>query len=83
MKTKVIDGVTYEVLDWVDGFMSNDDNVIILRPLPPKQKTIVQVAAKTWKMTEDEFKRAYPEHIRIYDHIEQRLQAIERKLEGK
>jgi hypothetical protein len=83
MKTKVIDGVTYEVLDWVDGFMSNDDNVIILRPLPPKPKTMVQVAAEVIGRTEEEYRNGYDKTCMIWDAIEQRLQAIEKKLEGK
>jgi hypothetical protein len=58
-------------------------HTIIVEPLPLKQKTIVQVVAETWGMTEEKFKQNYPEHIPIYDAIEQRLQAIEQKLEGK
>lgn len=82
MKIVVIDDVECELLGRYTCGLDGAEHLTVRRILP-KKKTMVQVAAETWKMTEDEFKRAYPEHIRIYDYIEQRLQALERKLEGK
>jgi hypothetical protein len=80
MKTKIMDGIEYEVLDWVDGFMTDDD-VIILRPVKAKPKTIVQMAAEAWGSSEEEFRTH--KGWEVYDAIEQRLQALEKKLEGK
>jgi hypothetical protein len=52
-------------------------------PIPSAQKTIVQVAAEAMKYDERRYRHIYDIDCAVYDAIEQRLQAIERKLEGK
>jgi hypothetical protein len=84
MKTVVIDGVKYRP----GRFEMHEDGGISIRvyPLPPKQKTIVQVAAEEFggNLDEDEYRKCtYPATLAAFDYIEQRLQAIEKKLEGK
>lgn len=85
MRTVVIDGVEYEELEDPCTFSSSyGDFVLYLRPLPPKTKTIVQVAAEALAISEERFRETYQTGVIVLaDAIEQRLQAIEKKLEGK
>lgn len=77
MKTKVIDGVKYEVVDWVDGFMCNDDNLLILRPLPKPRKTLVSIVAESLGWTEGYFRAMHKVLSVAFDAIEERLAALE------
>lgn len=82
MKTVIIDGVEYEDLEDPCRVNSmNGDVVLYLRPLPPKQKTRVQVAAEVSGCEEDLYRSQVGRVALIYDAIEQRLQAIEAKVE--
>ncbi len=81
MKTVVIDGVEYEEVRREGSFL--EGWLLAYQPLPPKPKTIVQVAAEAGGESENKYSNAHPERWKVYDAIEQRLQAIERKLEGK
>jgi hypothetical protein len=82
MKTVVIDGVEYEEVKREKSWRENTQ-YIAYRTLPPKPKTIVQVAADVMGYTADRYSATYEVAAAAYDYIEQRLQAIERKLEGK
>ena len=83
MKIVVIDGVEYEEVEREESWRENTQ-YIAYRPLPPKPKTIVQVAAEKGSMTENQFRTIHTDtYLAAIDHIEQRLQALERKLEGK
>lgn len=77
MKTVVIDGEEYEVVT------SDECPLMYLVPLPPKPKTIVQVAAEAGGYAENKYREEFKVSCASMDAIEQRLQAIERKLEGK
>jgi hypothetical protein len=81
MKTVVIDGVEYEEVKREGSFL--EGWIIAFQPLPPKRKTIVQVAADVHEYKEDEYRKLYLSSTAVYDYIEQRLQAIEKKLEEK
>lgn len=80
MKIVVIDGVEYEEVEREESWRENTQ-YIAYRPLPPKPKTIVQVAAEEAHLSEVGFRKAYSHAA--WDYIEQRLQALERKLEWK
>ncbi len=75
MKAK-FQGAEYTVrhrIEYADGRID-----LFLDPLPPKQKTIVQVAAEQMRYDENTFRRSYDVDCAAYDAIEQRLQALER-----
>lgn len=81
MKTVVIDGVEYEFSD--NGVVPPGFSIVAIRRISPKQKTIVQVAADVMGCTADRYSATYEVAAAAYDYIEQRLQAIEKKLEAK
>lgn len=81
MKIVVIDGVEYEFSD--NGVVPPGFSIVAIRPLPPKQKTIVKVAANATMMSEEKYRYEYENTCAIWDYIEQRLQALEKKVEGK
>jgi hypothetical protein len=80
-----IDGVEYEEIEDLGDFSSlNGDITLYLRPTPPKPKTIVQVAAEIVDCNERELRQYIGRFsCAVHDAIEQRLQAIEKKLEEK
>jgi len=78
MNTVTIDGVEYEQeSSW---FSIEGTKFIKLRACPPKRKTIVQVAAEAMGEDERDYRRKDFVCVSIYDHIEQRLQALEAKV---
>ena len=84
MKIVVIDGVEYEEYSRIDGPMVDGAySVLYYRALPPTQKTIVQVAAEAGGYAENKYREEFKVTCASMDAIEQRLQALERKLEGK
>ncbi|TXH17364.1 MAG: hypothetical protein E6R03_04115 [Hyphomicrobiaceae bacterium] len=83
MKTVVIDGVEYLLTSATICPHDKEITYIGYKPLPPKPKTIVQVAAEATDMSEEDYRTVLCVDAAIYDAIEQRLQAIEKKLEDK
>lgn len=84
MKTMVIDGVKYEEIEDLGDFSSqNGDITLYLRPLPPKQKTIVQVAAERAGDTEEYLKGCLPFiHNLIFEAIDERFEDLTKRIEG-
>jgi hypothetical protein len=83
MKRVVIDGVEYEELDSYTSDLSDGSygfTTVRYRPLPPKHKTIVQVAAEAMEYDERRYRHIYDIDCAVYDAIEQRLQALEAKV---
>jgi hypothetical protein len=75
-------GQKWEVTDRKDiKFYGASDytTTVIVRPLPPKQKTIVQVAADAGGYAENKYREEFKVSCAFMDAIEQRLQAIEEK----
>ena len=83
MKIVVIDGVEYEEVEREESWRENTQ-YIAYRPLPPKPKTIIDAASDALDMHESSLRIGLGTYQNaIVDAIEQRLQALERKLEGK
>ena len=85
MKTVVIDGVEYVEVSRDVPVGHPDNLVVVFRPIPPKQKTIMQVAAEAVGCSENRFKELRKDSLflAVWDYIEQRLQALEKKMEGE
>ena len=77
MKTRMVDGVMHEEVDWVEMFISNNKNIIHLKPSSKPKKTITELAAESSNLNEDSFREEFPKSCVVYDAIEARLSALE------
>jgi hypothetical protein len=74
----MIDGVECELISRDKSIMYGDELIRVKIPTS-KPRTIVQVAAESWAMNEKQFRDVHPLQTAIYEAIEQRLQAIEKR----